>query len=86
MYTIYTERKGIGVELTRELAAVGCSLIGAIEMSYVESRIILRGGAPGGHDESFWSIYWRLLTVAERCLYWTGLPMLFAPIIIALTG
>lgn len=64
-----------------ELLAVVCGIIGALEISYVESMIMAKAGF---QPVSLCSIYWRQLSLPERCLFWTGLPMLIAPIFIAL--
>ncbi len=52
---------------------------GAIEISYVESRIISKTGAMKLSANSLREIYWLNLSVRERWIFWTGLILLASP-------
>ena|GEM_PF-6976435 len=67
-----------------EMLALILGIAGAVEISYVESRIVARGMAGIREGDPLRSRYWTHLTVAERCLFWTGLPLLVAPFIMML--
>lgn len=71
---------------TLEVILIICSLIGAMEISYVESRIIAKSGELKIRSDLLPTIYWNQLSKTERCLFWTGLPLLAAPFVLAFTG
>ncbi len=73
------------MERPAELIAIISSIIGALEISYVESRIIAKKDRSFS-EKSLMTKYWDLLSISERCLFWTGMPMLAAPFILAFLG
>ncbi len=57
--------------------------MGAIEISYVESRIISRAGAVKSGENSLLERYWSNLSAKERWIFWTGFMLLISPFVLA---
>lgn len=68
---------------TTEIIISSLCAIGAIEVSYVESRIISKAGAIKLGENSLLEIYWSNLSVKERWIFWTGLILLISPFVLA---
>ncbi len=69
---------------TLEIIVSIVSVIGAIAISYVESRMIAKIDPQRSVKESLPAIYWHNLSSMERWLFWTGLALLFSPFLFAL--
>jgi hypothetical protein len=68
---------------TAEIIISSLCAIGAIEMSYIESRIIAKAEAIKLGDHSLLKIYWSNLSVKERWIFWTGFVLLISPFVLA---
>jgi hypothetical protein len=68
---------------TAEIIISCLCAIGAIEVSYVESRIISKAGAIKLGENSLLEIYWSNLSVIERWIFWTGFILLISPFVLA---
>ncbi|MFI5293952.1 MAG: hypothetical protein ACHQ0Y_02880 [Thermodesulfovibrionales bacterium] len=69
---------------TAEIIISSLCAIGAIEVSYVESRIISKAGAIKSGENSLLEIYWSNLSVKERWIFWTGFILLISPFVLAI--
>lgn len=67
------------------IVSIGC-VIGAMAISYVESRIIAKNDPLQLKGNTLRETYWRNLSGRERWLFWTGLALLFSPFVFALTA
>lgn len=65
------------------IICVLCS-IGAIEISYVESRIISKTGDMKLSENSLLEIYWHNPSVRERWIFWTGIVLLISPFVLVI--
>lgn len=68
---------------TAEIIISSLCAIGAIEISYVESRIISKAGVIKLGENSLLEIYWHNLSVKERWIFWTGFILLISPLVLA---
>ena len=69
---------------TAEIIISSLCAIGAIEISYVESRIISKAEAINLDENSLLEIYWHNLSVKERWIFWTGFILLISPFVLAI--
>ncbi len=71
-----------GLEKTVEIIISTACAIGAVEMSYVESRIISKAESVKLSENSFREIYWHNLSKKERWIYWTGFLLLVSSFVL----
>jgi hypothetical protein len=64
---------------TGELAFCVLTVLGALEMSYVESTILSHFGGTAGARKSLCEIYWRNLSPKNRWLFWSGALCMLSP-------
>ncbi|GEM_PF-7095842 len=69
---------------TAEIIISSLCAVGAMEISYVESRIISKAGAIKLGKNSLLGIYWSNLSVRERWIFWTGFILLISPFVLAI--
>lgn len=69
---------------TTEIIISSLCAIGAIEISYIESRIISKAGAIKSGENCLLEIYWSNLSVKERWIFWTGFILLISPFVLAI--
>ncbi len=60
------------------------TIVGALEMSYVESVILTQYGHAPGRNRLLRQIYWNDLSWMNRSLFWSGAVLLLSPFMISL--
>jgi hypothetical protein len=80
-----TDEQGRGEKMnTPDILIIGLTVFGAIEMSYVESVILLPPDGTTAHTKSLREIYWRDLSWKHRLLFWTGAICLLSSFTVSL--
>jgi hypothetical protein len=69
---------------TAEIIISSLCAIGAIEISYVESRIISKPETIKYSENFLLKTYWHNLSVKERWIFWMGFILLISPFVLAI--